>query len=173
MRPSTDQVFGLIDLVNFMNNEKMKMLEVGSYLGESSQIFLDTNKFEEIVCLDMWQGGYDTNDYASIHMDGVESKFLEFADKNKNIIKICKNDSKNIPHLFTDGYFDFIYIDANHTYDAVKSDILNCIPKIKKNGFIAGHDYTPGLIEVVRAVDDVLGFPDKTFSDTSWIKKII
>jgi predicted O-methyltransferase YrrM len=173
MRPSNEQVLGLIDLVNFTELQNMKMLEVGSYLGESSQIFLNTNKFQEIICLDMWKGDYDERDYASINMAGVESEFLKFANQNKHIIKVCKNDSKNIPHLFPDEYFDFIYIDANHSYESVKLDILNCMPKIKNGGFIAGHDYTNGLIEVVKAVDEIVGSPDKVFSDTSWVKKII
>lgn len=60
-----------------------------------------------------------------------------------------------------------------HTYDAVKSDILMWLPKIKKGCFIGGHDYSK--IEhpsVTQAVDEAFGKPDKVFIDTSWVKRI-
>ena len=42
---------------------------------------------------------------------------------------------------FEDGYFDFIYIDADHNYTAVLRDIQCWWPKLRNNGIIAGHDY--------------------------------
>jgi predicted O-methyltransferase YrrM len=42
---------------------------------------------------------------------------------------------------FEDGYFDFIYIDANHTYEGVTADLESWYPKVRKGGMIAGHDY--------------------------------
>lgn len=172
MRASQEHKQGLIDLVNFINKKNMKMLEVGSYLGESSKIFLDTDKFDEIYCLDAWAGGYDHSDYASQNMNGVEDIFLEFANKYPETIKVYKNYSCNIPYIFEDEIFDFIYIDADHSYEGVKKDITNCLSKLKKGGFIGGHDYTYQLFDVKKAVDEILGEPDKIFQDSSWIKKI-
>jgi hypothetical protein len=54
-------------------------------------------------------------------------------------------------------YFDFIYIDANHSYDFVKEDILGWYPKLKVNGILSGHDYLvgrKGRDGVKRAVDE-------------------
>jgi hypothetical protein len=36
---------------------------------------------------------------------------------------------------------DFVYIDANHKYDAVKKDLELWYPKVRKGGVFAGHDY--------------------------------
>jgi hypothetical protein len=41
-----------------------------------------------------------------------------------------------------------------------------------KEGFISGHDYHPVWQGIIDGVNELLGFPDKTFCDTSWIKKI-
>lgn len=43
--------------------------------------------------------------------------------------------------LFPDEYFDFVYIDADHTYEGCLEDLVAWYPKVKKGGIIAGHDY--------------------------------
>ena len=75
---------------------------------------------------------------------------------------------------FSDGSLDVVYIDGNHSYEAVKADIRAWLPKLSKpTGYIAGHDYnnpmTPG---VRKAVDEQLGTPDKICIDWSWLIKI-
>lgn len=49
--------------------------------------------------------------------------------------------SKEAADSFSDGFFDFIYIDANHKYEPVLEDMNLWWPKIKKGGVFAGHDY--------------------------------
>jgi hypothetical protein len=40
---------------------------------------------------------------------------------------------------------DFVYLDANHRYDAVREDLHAWWPKVRKGGMLAGDDY--GLID--------------------------
>jgi len=49
---------------------------------------------------------------------------------------------------------DFVYIDAEHTYEAVYRDIRDWYGHVKKGGIIGGHDYSTGWSGVVRAVDE-------------------
>ncbi|MGL6074877.1 MAG: class I SAM-dependent methyltransferase [Fimbriiglobus sp.] len=42
---------------------------------------------------------------------------------------------------FPDSYFDFLYIDGNHTYEFVLRDLLDYAPKVKPDGLILGHDF--------------------------------
>ena len=51
---------------------------------------------------------------------------------------------------------DFVYIDADHTYDQAKKDMINYMPLVKPGGIIAGHDYHPHH-GVIRAVREVFG----------------
>lgn len=37
---------------------------------------------------------------------------------------------------------DFIFIDGNHSYEAVLSDLENYVPKMKSGGLLSGHDWT-------------------------------
>jgi hypothetical protein len=56
-----------------------------------------------------------------------------------------------------DEFFDFIYIDGDHTYEGANTDLINTFSKIKKNGILSGDDY--GVFEdigfgVRKAVDE-------------------
>lgn len=168
MRNKPHQKQGLIDLLNYCDFKSARMLEIGSYAGESTQIFLDSKMFAQICCLDPWLAGYDPADYASNHMSGIEKVFMD-SFKDKKEISVFKNLSAEIVNLFPNNYFDFVYIDACHTYEAVIEDINVSIPKIKSNGFIAGHDYGDSTFKVTEAVNDRLGSPTRVFADSSWI----
>ena len=48
---------------------------------------------------------------------------------------------------FDDGYFDMVYLDANHSYWAVKGELDAWFPKVKKGGILAGDDYTYHTIQ--------------------------
>ena len=55
---------------------------------------------------------------------------------------------------FDDDYFDIIYIDADHRYNAVKKDLEITYKKVKIGGIISGHDYaTANHPEVYIAVN--------------------
>ena len=43
---------------------------------------------------------------------------------------------------FPNEYFDFIYLDACHSYDSVKKDVDVITKKIKDGGIITFNDYT-------------------------------
>ena len=47
-------------------------------------------------------------------------------------ISFCRNLTSVCVHLFPDGYFDFIYVDASHDYKSVSEDLRLWWPKLKK-----------------------------------------
>lgn len=58
---------------------------------------------------------------------------------------------------FDDEYFDWIYIDGDHSYNGVKKDLELYYPKVKHAGFITGDDYEPGRHNTVqRAVNEFI-----------------
>ena len=58
----------------------------------------------------------------------------------------CKSESPPSP-------VDFIYIDAEHTYEACKADIAAWWPLIRPGGILSGHDYG-GYLGVTQAVNE-------------------
>lgn len=114
---------------------------------------------EIAVAVDCWS---DWNDWVTSGYYRV----LKLALEDKRILPIRMN-SAMASDCFDDGYFDFIYIDANHHYEHVAEDLEKWWPKVSETGIIAGHDYN--LVEwqnqamgVKRAVDE---FAQKIHAD--------
>ena len=73
---------------------------------------------------------------------------------------------------FQDESCDVVYIDMEHTYEAVKEDIQAWLPKVKTGGYISGHDYIKGWPGVMKAVQEF--FPKnkiKVMNNSTWIVK--
>ena len=69
---------------------------------------------------------------------------------------------------------DFVFLDADHSYEGVKRDIELWLPFVERGGFISGHDYGhPRIGEVKRAVDEVFGTSVKLGSDMTWFVTIL
>lgn len=68
--------------------------------------------------------------------------------------------SKDMVEKIEDNSLDFIYIDADHSYDFVMMDIILWGRKVRKGGIVSGHDYfydnnKPGRqAKVTQAVND-------------------
>lgn len=74
---------------------------------------------------------------SSTHYDFIKNKFIN--TKNINLIRSLSWDGLN--SLENDS-MDYIYIDADHSYESVKKDIAVSLKKIKLNGIIQFNDYT-------------------------------
>ena len=51
-------------------------------------------------------------------------------------------DSATNLSSFPNEYFDWLYIDADHSYEGVKRDINQAVQKIKNSGFLIFNDFT-------------------------------
>ena len=54
-------------------------------------------------------------------------------------VEIYREFSINVS--FPSQYFDWVYIDADHSYDAVKKDLAFYYPLMKRGGYLCGDDY--------------------------------
>ena len=76
--------------------------------------------------------------------------------------------------LIPDGSLDFVFLDADHSYPGISSDIALWGPKIKKGGVLCGHDYDhPSFPDwgVKRAVDEFIAESGLTLelgADWTW-----
>ncbi len=172
MRPTTDLVLGLARLASRLPPNS-RMVEIGSYRGESAVIFLMAG-VAHIYCVDPWEPGYDVMDSTSfLDFEDVERGFDQrmahslYADK---FTKMKMTSSEAAGH-FDGAYLDAVYIDGNHQEAAVAEDIRLWLPKIRPGGVIAGHDFDTWR-GVQRAVEAALGRPDEIFEDSSWMKRV-
>jgi hypothetical protein len=149
------------------------IVELGSYMGESSLIFSQEFPNAKIYCIDSWEGGFDNSDSAS-HADynDVEGQLDLRMDMMNNVTKIKGYSTDHSIEC------DMVYIDACHKYECVINDINHWLPLTKK--IISGHDYNsdefirihPHIAGVKVAVNELLGTPDNNYGDGSWYKKI-
>lgn len=78
---------------------------------------------------------------------------LSFADR----CRLVCDTTHRAADEFADGSFDFVFIDADHSYDAAKDDIARWRPKVRKGGWLGGHDYSKHFPGVIQAVDERFG----------------
>jgi predicted O-methyltransferase YrrM len=166
---------GLLDLIQYIKKDidtkSLSMIEIGSYAGESTQMF--ANEFKMVIAIDPFMNDYDPNDVTCSYMEleKVYDTFKEVVDCNNNINHIRMTSDDAIKPLLG-AQVDFVYIDGLHTYEQIKKDIHNYKQLIKPGGFIGGHDYHSNWSGIIKGVDEAFGKPDSTFKDTSWIKKL-
>jgi len=96
------------------------------------------------VAVDSWidDGILARNDkrYTQKELDNQYNELKESL-KDKPFVKIIRDYSFNAVKQFPDECFDFIYIDADHTFEGCYQDIIDWYPKVKKEGILCGHDY--------------------------------
>ena len=55
MRERKIQKDDLLELLSYIVLTNLTLVEIGSYAGESAEIFAQSGKFSTIVCIDPWQ----------------------------------------------------------------------------------------------------------------------
>lgn len=146
-------------------------VEIGSYAGESTTMFLKSGAFKQLYCVDPWERDYDPRDHAGD--EGIVEAEMIFDKRFSrcNLVTKIKRRSDEAISLFRNESLDFIYIDGNHTYEVFKKDLEGYVPKIKHGGIISGHDYCDFWPGVPRALDEYFHRkPLKVYQDGgSWV----
>lgn len=124
------------------NNYKIG-LEIGSYKGIYSRYLLD-NWEGYLYLIDIWKK-LPKEEYTDISNQDNPKEIIGDVFDNlegyEDRTILIRGSSNNTDHLFSDEFFDFIYIDANHKYSYVLHDMKKWYPKLKKGGTFAGHDF--------------------------------
>ena len=127
-------------------------VEVGVQVGLFSEQILSRWKNGHLFLVDAWenmpQSSYNdaanvSNENHLLNMQQTKINLARFEGKYTMI----KGFSNQVYKQFEDNYFDLVYLDANHHYEAVYEDISLWINKVKKGGFLCGHDYVDGYIQ--------------------------
>lgn len=166
---STDYEKNRKYLTTILNSHKLNGygVEIGVKQGHFSKHLLSNWDCKKLYLVDPWIKDTvksDTIIYDETHHDH-DNDLLICMNNIKpydNRYEIIRDYSFNAYEKFQDSFFDFVYIDGNHSYDAVKDDLEKWYPKLKTGGLIAGDDYTQVAEEnvfdykfgVKRAVDE-------------------
>jgi cephalosporin hydroxylase len=139
------------------------LVEVGVWCGKSvvylAQQAVQSGKALRIFAVDTWLGSArcpERPDLAAFSKNGkLWRTFLENLRRegvNHVVTPMC------LPSVQAASYFEdqsvyMVFIDAEHTYAAVKADLAAWRPKVRPGGWLAGHDWESD--EVKSAVREV------------------
>lgn len=129
--------------------------EIGVFRGHFSSYILETVPDVKLHCIDPW-ATYENSQLTEEHQRRNEARTLKRLDpyiKSGKCV-IHKEYSEKASEKFKDGSLDFILIDADHSFDGCALDLIKWVPKVRKGGMVAVHDYCAmNRNGVVKAVD--------------------
>ncbi len=141
-RPSTEF------MKEHFKNKKVAGTEIGVYAGENAKSILKNLNVKKLYLIDPYDLTDESKFYEMFNVKGIchrrfrDTKNIKFVEEFSNIAV------NQIPLL------DFVYIDGDHSFESVTSDMINYWKKIKKGGVMGGHDFTAMNLGVIRAVSN-------------------
>jgi len=136
-------------------------VEIGVHEGIFSAQLLTILQPSLLVLIDPWetssdpalhQGDYNYDTYNRRYWEGKgpwptaysnqqEYERVQQRYANDPRVQINRKYSFQAVDDYPDGYFDLVYIDGCHLYEAVTKDLIDWYPKLRPGGIHAGHDY--------------------------------
>jgi len=124
--------------------------EIGVRMGTNAAAILVRVPDLKLYCIDPWGAYLRVTDAAQERY--YERCVRKLKGQNVELIKKCSMDAVD---GFADQSLDFVYIDGDHRFDAVMSDLIAWVPKVRTGGVVSGHDYYPfydgGIMDAVNA----------------------
>jgi len=131
-------------IINHLNENTIGA-ELGVFEGDFSEILKNSNKFKKLYLVDIFEGQMYSGDKNGNHGKTIDLNvpYQKLLDRYKecSIVNVVKDTSSNFLNSLKDDTLDFVYIDADHSYNAVINDLEISRSKVKNKGIIAGHDY--------------------------------
>ncbi len=112
--------------------------ELGVASGDFTTCVMKICSPKKLHLIDLWGNARYNND----KMNLVGNKFKNEIEGGQ--VEINRGYSIEMAEIFDDDYFDWIYIDTDHSYDTTKKELERYCRKVKKEGIIAGHDFITG-----------------------------
>jgi hypothetical protein len=169
------KLWGLVGVpeLEWLANEARTMesiVEVGSMHGQSAYVLLSVCK-GPVYCIDPWD---DRNRKLYLNPPGRQLRqFMKNCGHFSNLRAITGR-SPAAGRQVVEPMVDMVWIDGDHSYEAVRADVQYWHPRTAK--LICGHDYSNGQCPgVKRAVDEHFGGTAQTalYRDPIWYVRIL
>ena len=151
LRPS------FIELRKLKGKAPLRIAEIGVHLGENAAIICRNFKIEKLYLIDPYLSYFEYKDFGL--SGNVLAADLQNAKREAHkkldcysFVQFIEKKSADAAKEIPSNSLDIIYIDGNHTYDFVDEEINLYLPKLKKGGILAGHNWDRfGVIDAVCA----------------------
>jgi hypothetical protein len=131
------------------DNNWKRGVEIGVWKGDTFKYLLNAHKNLNLSGVDLYEPQPDNcgpekwskgeNGHSWDHKK-YYANMLKLCNQLEGRGKIIKDYSTNASEAFDENSLDFVFIDGDHSYQGVISDIEAWYPKIREGGWIIGHD---------------------------------
>lgn len=122
-------------------DKESRCVELGTHAGQSAAFFaveaINNNVPTKLDLVEFYS--HDLNKRMQM-AKAIENLFKNCRSVIDKVIPAFTNDAAK---MYEDNSIDFLMIDADHSYQGVKEDIVNWKPKMKSGGIMSGHDFVP------------------------------
>lgn len=159
---------GVLEFV--LQREFKRMAEVGVNKGNLSIRLMNSPHCEHLVLVDpyreewrstMGRGGNplkNKQEYLDKLYGIAVGRLMESNRENfEKKVTFLRMPSLDAAELVPDESLDFVFIDAEHTYEACKADIRAWRPKVRPGGVLAGDDYWAKFPGCAKAILEEIG----------------
>jgi len=115
-------------------------VEVGTERGLYAETLCKANKPLHLTCVDPWMPYHGYREHTSKEKlnDFYEEAQQRLAPYNCSLLRLF---STAAAPSFKDDSLDFVYVDGNHSLLHVIQDLHAWVPKVRRGGIVAGHDF--------------------------------
>lgn len=134
------------------NKENIVAAEIGVWEGANAERLMNQLDIDELFLIDPYDAydEYPERKSKPNKMSAAQEKAHKRLDKYSNVRWIEKYSTEAIEEI--DRELDYVFVDGNHHYEYVKSDIESYYPLLTEGGIIAGDD--ANWIGVAQAVTE-------------------
>lgn len=141
--------------------------EIGVLRGEFSKHLLEHWNCKQLHLVDCWEDHPEDYDETFHNHKTNYQIMLDNLNSHKGRYEVCRGYSNIVVESFEDSFFDFIYVDANHSYEGCKQDLEAYWKKLKPGGLLMGDDYHLKDVETLTFGNR----PPVTFGVTKAVKE--
>jgi predicted O-methyltransferase YrrM len=142
-----------------------RFVELGAFKGKSASFMaveiLNSGKRIKFDVVDMFEeAGVITRNASHPYEPATYAEFMENTRGlfHGHGFSVYPMSTLAAAHEFARNSLDFVFVDADHSYDAVKADVAAWLPKVKPGGILAGHDYIvgeyPGVVQAALELSE-------------------
>lgn len=143
---------------NVLNKYNSKIgVEIGVAFGGHSEHILQNTNVEILYGIDPYLHIEKYNDPMNLPQEQFDELYKFTINRLSNYNNRYKHIRKKSCDAINDikNKLDFVYIDADHSYNGVFNDLCLWFQKIEEGGIIGGHDYEhPNFPGVKQAIDE-------------------
>ncbi len=118
--------------------------EIGVERGAYSEALLKANPQLHLYSIDPWKASAYEPGIHGIESEqkGYDTRYTETKKRlGAYTCEIMRQDSQSAAKYFPEESLDFVYIDANHDFVNVATDLHIWNKRVRSGGIVSGHDY--------------------------------